>query len=416
MPLDFPAPFAQNTPPPEGGRRQATRDAGQPRSRTRTAIAAGTIGLLAALSACSSDASYDETADAAPLPAEVTVNLTGDLLWHPAVYESGMMPDGSWDYTDTFAGVQPEVEAADMAICHQEVPFANWGGPYSGYPSFQAPPPIAGEVVKAGWDMCTTASNHSVDAGTEGLIRTLDIMDEAGLEHAGMARTQEEFDEPRIHETADGVKIAVVAGTYGTNGIPVEFPYLVPDLDPDTLLKRAADARAAGADIVMVAMHAGDEGVTEPTAQQQELADILTKSDDVDIVYGHHAHAVQPIEKVNGKWVVYGLGNLVAQQLSTNIPAFEGLMVDVTFVPKDGADAETEGPAWEVGTVQFTPTIISPPGISPVTVTTIDKAIEALRAEYGDQADVSGLEAARERTRAAVYSRGAEGETDLVEG
>ena len=91
-------------------------------------------------------------------------------------------------------------------------------------------------------------------------------------------------------------------------------------------------------------------------------------------------------------------------------------MVDVTFVPKDGADAETEGPAWEVGTVQFTPTIISPPGISPVTVTTIDKAIEALRAEYGDQADVSGLEAARERTRAAVYSRGAEGETDLVEG
>lgn len=70
----------------------------------------------------------------------------------------------------------------------------------------------------------------------------------------------------------------------------------------------------------MVAMHAGDEGVIEPTAQQQELADILTKSDDVDIVYGHHAHAVQPIEKVNGKWVVYGLGNLVAQQLSTNIP------------------------------------------------------------------------------------------------
>ena len=109
MPLGFPAPIAQNTPPPEGGRRQATRDAGQPRSRTRTAIAAGTIGLLAALSACSSDPSYDETGDAAPLPAEVTVNLTGDLLWHPAVYESGMMPDGSWDYTDTFAGVQPEV-------------------------------------------------------------------------------------------------------------------------------------------------------------------------------------------------------------------------------------------------------------------------------------------------------------------
>lgn len=410
MPSACTSPIAQNTPPPG---RITWR-------RTRTAIAAGTIGLLAALSACSAgddaETNVDAAAEAAPLPAEVTVNLTGDLLWHPAVYESGMMPDGSFDYTETFAGVQHEVEAADLAICHQEVPFANWGGPYSGYPSFQAPPPIAGEVVEAGWDMCTTASNHSVDAGTEGLIRTLDIMDEAGLEHAGMARSQEEFDAPRIHETADGVKIAVVTGTYGTNGIPVEFPYLVPDLDPDTLLQRAADAREAGADIVMVAMHAGDEGVTEPNAQQQELAEILTRSDDVDIVYGHHAHAVQPIEKVNGKWVVYGLGNLVAQQLSTNIPAFEGLMVDVTFVPKEGANAETEGPVWEVGTLTFTPTIISPPGVHPVTVTTIDKAIANLKEQYGEQADVSALEAARERTLAAVYSRGAEGETDLVEG
>lgn len=264
--------------------------------------------------------------------------------------------------------------------------------------------------------MCTTASNHSIDAGTEGLVHTLNVLDEAGIVHAGSARSQEEFDAPRMFETAEGVKIAVVAGTYGLNGLIPEFDYLVPDLDPDTLLKRARDAREAGADIVMVAMHAGDEGVTEPTAQQQELAEILTQSDDVDIVYGHHAHAVQPIEKVNGKWVIYGLGNLVAQQLSTNIPAFEGLMVDVTFVPKEGANAETEGPAWEVGTLTFTPTIISPPGVHPVTVTTIDKAIANLKEQYGEQADVSALEAARERTLAAVYSRGAEGEAGLQQG
>ena len=408
------SPISQKTPAPA---RSAWR-------RARTVVAAGSVGLLAALSACSTggnadpnaDTKVDATADGAPLPAEVTVNLTGDLLWHPAVYESGMMPDGSYDYSQTFAGVRPEVKAADLAICHEEVPFAPYEGPFSGYPSFAAPPQIAAQVKETGWDMCTTASNHSIDAGTEGLVHTLNVMDEAGIVHAGSARSQEEFDAPRMFETAEGVKIAVVAGTYGLNGLIPEFDYLVPDLDPDTLLKRARDAREAGADIVMVAMHAGDEGVTEPTAQQQELAELLTQSDDVDIVYGHHAHAVQPIEKVNGKWVIYGLGNLVAQQLSTNIPAFEGLMVDVTFVPKEGANSATEGPAWEVGTVTFTPTVISPPGIHPVTATPISRAIENTRAEFGEDADVSGLEAARERTLAAVYSRGAEGEADLVEG
>lgn len=219
--------------------------------RARTVIAAGSVGLLAALSACSTggdtdpnaDTEVDATADGAPLPAEVTVNLTGDLLWHPAVYESGMMPDGSYDYSQTFAGVRPEIEAAGLAICHEEVPFAPYEGPFSGYPSFAAPPQIAAQVKETGWDMCTTASNHSIDAGTEGLVHTLNVLDEAGIVHAGSARSQEEFDAPRMFETAEGVKIAVVAGTYGLNGLIPEFDYLVPDLDPDTLLKRARGAR-----------------------------------------------------------------------------------------------------------------------------------------------------------------------------
>lgn len=394
-----------------GGRRQA--------KSLRTIVAAGTVGLLAALGACSGNDGGNgapepqQAVDAAPLPAEVTVNVSGDLLWHPAVYESGMMADGSYDYSDTFAGVRPNVEAADLAICHEEVPFAPFEGPFSGYPSFAAPPQIAAEVKELGWDMCTTASNHTIDAGTEGLNRTLDVLDQAGLQHAGSARSKEEFDTPSIYETAEGVKIAVVAGTYGLNGLIPENDHQVHGIEPETLLARAKQAREAGADIVMVAIHAGDEGVTEPTAQQQELADILTKSDDVDIVYGHHAHAVQPIEKVNGKWVIYGLGNLVAQQLAENVPAFEGIMADITFVPKEGADSSTEGPAWEVGTVKFTPTVISPPGVVPVTVTPISTLLNDPNLDPGAR---EGLEASRERTRAAVYSRGSEGEPGLVEG
>src|SRR5699024_5554365 len=246
-----------------------------------------------------------------PDPNRLTVTVSGDLLWHEEVWASGENGDGTWDFTDMFADVKPMIEGADVAICHQETVFAPPEGPYLGYPGFQSPPQVIDAIKDTGWDMCTTASNHSVDAGTEGLFRTLDTFDAAGIPHSGAARSPEEMDAPRIVPAANGARVAVVTGTYGTNGIPVEHPWMVGDLNPETLLAKAAAARAAGADIVMVAMHAGEEAVVEPTQQQTELAQILTASPDVDVVYGHHIHAVQPIEQVNGKWVIYGLGNLV---------------------------------------------------------------------------------------------------------
>ena len=90
------------------------------------------------------------------------------------------------------------IRAADLAICHFETPVAPEGGPYRGYPSFAVQPEIIAALAGAGYDECSTSSNHSLDDGTAGLVRTLDDLDAAGIGHAGTYRTQAESRTPRI--------------------------------------------------------------------------------------------------------------------------------------------------------------------------------------------------------------------------
>ncbi len=83
-------------------------------------------------------------------------------------------------------GQRKYIEQSDLAICHLETPVAGPAGPFSSYPSFNVPPQIITAVQQVGYQACTTASNHTVDRGTAGLVRTLDALDAAGLQHTGV--------------------------------------------------------------------------------------------------------------------------------------------------------------------------------------------------------------------------------------
>ncbi|MFZ2261887.1 MAG: CapA family protein, partial [Luteococcus japonicus] len=155
--------------------------------------------------------------------------MNGDLLWHNTLWfgahedavTAGRRGSQEMDFGPTLAALKGVVAGADLAICHNEVPTAPPGGPYHSYPAFSAPPQTLRAVKDLGYDLCTTASNHSLDQGYDGLKRTLDQMDALGLQHVGTARSAREADTPVIHTTPGGVRIAVVEGAYGTNGIPV---------------------------------------------------------------------------------------------------------------------------------------------------------------------------------------------------
>jgi len=270
----------------------------------------------------------------------VTLVANGDLLWHNTVWMSaqaeakrtGKGIDG-FDFDPMFAALKPIISAADVAICHEEVPFSAKGGPYKNYPVFAAPPQIATWIQSMGWDACTNASNHSVDAGVTGLFRTDTFLDQAGVAHVGTFRSAAERAVPVIYTTSSGVRVGIVSGTYGLNGftLPSDQKWAVSFMTPDNILAQAKAARQAGADIVVVDMHDGNEYQVQPSAEQVSLAKTLTASDDVDLVIGEHVHVIQPITKVNGKWVVYGMGNLVAQQLTTQPRTYEGMTVRFTF-------------------------------------------------------------------------------------
>jgi poly-gamma-glutamate capsule biosynthesis protein CapA/YwtB (metallophosphatase superfamily) len=271
-------------------------------------------------------------------PTSVTVVMNGDLLWHNTLWygateDARRRGRGGYDFAPLLAGMKPVIASADLAICHVEVPHAPPGGPYRNYPLFAVPPQVAGAISATGYDVCTTASNHSVDQGFAGLKRTLDDLDRAKIGHVGTARTKAESERPVIFTTDKGIKIGIVAATFGLNGLPMPEgkPWAVHRLSASGLLRQAHRARAAGAEIVIAAVHAGTEYSGRENAQQVALARKLTASPDVDLVYMHHAHVVQPWTTMNKKWVLFGVGNTVAQHATNVSRGYEGATGRFTF-------------------------------------------------------------------------------------
>ena len=294
------------------------------------------------LDAATPDAAATPATRAAPARRTATLVMGGDLLWHNTVWQSAAQDHAQtgrgtdYDFDPMFAAVRPLVNNADVALCHEEVPFAAPGQPPQNFPVFAAPPEVASWIGSFGFDACTTASNHALDQGYDGLVRTADLLEAAGIPHIGTFRTAAERRRPVILTTEAGVRIGVVAGTYGTNGFPLPTgrEWSVSLWDAKNLLAQARAARRAGADVVVVHLHGGDEYNHLPNAAQVALVERLTRSPDVDLVLGEHAHVVQPITKVNGKWVVYGMGNMVAQQDPARPDTFQGILVRFTFTER----------------------------------------------------------------------------------
>ncbi|MEV8040226.1 CapA family protein [Arthrobacter sp. NPDC080082] len=264
-----------------------------------------------------------------------SVLVTGDMLVHAQLWDQARadaLAAGAkgLDFGPLLEGQRRYIAKADLAICHQETPVAGPTGPFSAYPSFNVPPQIITAAQQVGYQACTTASNHTIDRGTAGLVRTLDALDAAGLQHTGSYRTEADSQGVLILQTA-AAKIAVIEGAYGLNGQTPDFAWQVDMLDPAAMIAKAKKARAQGADIVLGVMHAGEEYASVPNAEQREAAHALVDSGQFTMIYGHHTHSVLPIEQYKGTWIVYGLGNGITELSPTYVVNNEGLLVRAQF-------------------------------------------------------------------------------------
>ncbi|AWN30799.1 CapA family protein [Streptomyces sp. NEAU-S7GS2] len=336
--------------------------------RRLAAIAA--LTLLAA--GCGTQQSAGPARSAPPAPpggarasatAGFTLLATGDVLPHSEIIRrSGADAHGQGhDFRAMFAGVKPVVSGADLAICHMETIYGRDGGPFTGYPSFKSPPQVAAALKDAGYDSCSTASNHTLDDGADGVHRTLGAMDAVGLRHAGSARSATEASRVTLLR-AGPAKAAQLSYTYGTNGIPLsgKAPWAVNLIDRKKILADARAARRAGADVVVVSIHWGTEWQQPPDEQQRTLARALTAArtagrPDIDLILGTHAHVPQAYEKVNGTWVVYGMGDQLAGHMFNHSDRPDGRGNQSSMARFTFAGPTAPGGRWTIRKAEFLP-------------------------------------------------------------
>ncbi len=334
------------------------------------------VGAEATTRSTSTTGTRYDTAPPTPAPARrFTLAFTGDLLLHQRVNDTAAAnaaddPGIDYDYTSLLAPIAPLVGEVDRAVCHLEVPLSADNTRLRPYPRFRVPGDIARDLAAIGYDACTTASNHVLDQGPEGVAETLGVLDSAGLAHTGSARTATEADQQVWFDLA-GVSVAQLSYSYGFNGftVPVRSPWLANPMTEERILGDAATARRQGAGYVVVSLHWGEEYQRGPSRQQRELGTRLLASGSVDLVVGHHAHVVQPIDRVDGKWLVYGLGNLLSGY--TSPIRRDELLVQATVTEQpDGAFATNLRvvPLYldrPTSVVYPSPADLRPPGLDP---------------------------------------------------
>jgi hypothetical protein len=268
-----------------------------------------------------------------------TIVGAGDILVHPPTWQQAQKDSGKlggYDFDKIFSRVKPVISSADLALCHMEAPMGP--GQPRDFPKFNAPIPLAATVKNVGFDGCSTASNHSLDQGENGLAANLAALDAQGLGHTGTARTTKEALTPRIYtvNTHGGgtVKVGHLSYAYGLNrgtSTPPGKKWMANILERKRVLAAAAATKRAGADVVILSAHWGIEKVHEANQQQLTLARAFLASPNIDAIIGHHAHVVQPAEKINNKWVFYGVGNLLARHDFPTPDNKEGVLPRLTF-------------------------------------------------------------------------------------
>lgn len=268
---------------------------------------------------------FNQEPDPEPEPeetfTEIRIAAAGDIMFHSTQLTSAYdAQSNTYNFESVFEDVKPIFSAADLALANYETTAAGPSREYSGYPAFNSPDETIDAIKYAGIDVLTTANNHSLDTGVDGLKRTVEVIREKGLSSVG---TYDEKPASRVlMKDVEGVKVAILSYTESTNGIgdryqPEELHAMVNMMDKDIIMEDIHEAKELEADIIIAFMHWGTEYAEEPNDKQVDFAEMMAK-EGVDIILGSHPHVIQKSEvlEVDGhkSFVIYSMGNFVSNQ------------------------------------------------------------------------------------------------------
>ena len=301
----------------------------------------------------------------------VTIAAAGDVLAHAAVTRDAQKNAGGkgFDFRPMFAEITPLISAADLALCHMETPISQTDNHLTvgGELVFNTPHEILDGVKSAGYDGCDFASNHTWDQGLDGLKSSTAAFADAGLGYAG-PNPDPQQPEAVARYDVHGITVAHLAYTYTilnrgdpSTETPPGAPWLGAAMWPIQqaagIIAAAHQARLAGADVVVVSMHWGQEYIWTPTKDQTTLAEALLDSPDIDLILGTHVHVVQPCQTLHDKFVFYGLGNSLSNQSSqvdSNLkPETQDGMIATVTISRDASGKVTESATYQPTSVDL---------------------------------------------------------------
>ena len=302
------------------------------------------------------------------IPEDTLISIVGigDTLCHSQNFKDAYNSEtGTYDFSPMFKNVTKYFANRTVGVGNLETTLGGKERGFSGYPCFNSPDELAYDLKEMGIDILTTANNHSLDTGYNGLVSTLNTLDRYGVLHTGTARSREEQD-TILFKDLNGIKTAFLCFTYGTNGIPIPTgkEYSVNLIDKDFIKNRIDKAKSEGAELICVSMHWGDEYRIKPTKQQEDLAEFLIKNG-VDVILGNHSHVPEPMEmkKVTLEdgttregFVIYSMGNFFSAQ--TKNYTRDTLIVDVK-IRKNGVTGKIN-----IDSATYTPVYVYDNGIN----------------------------------------------------
>ena len=250
----------------------------------------------------------------------VTLFFAGDAMQHtPQLYAA--KTDSGYNYQPVFELIKNKLATADIAGINLETTFG--GAPYTGYPLFSSPTEYAAALHQAGFTLFFTANNHCLDSGTKGFQQTIQTIKALGAKQTGTFISKEDraLRYP-LMLIKNGIRIALLNYTYGTNGLTAKPPHIVNLIDTTLIQQDIAAAQKLQPDIIIAVMHWGEEYHTQPSKQQKQLTQFLFNHN-VRIIIGHHPHVVQPLHTLAQgdsitHAVFYSLGNFVSNQRKQN--------------------------------------------------------------------------------------------------
>ena len=290
------------------------------------------------------------------------IMANGDLLYHDIVYISAKKADGTYDFHENFEYVKPWLKQADLVLGDFEGT-VNKDHYLAGYPLFNAPGEVMDAIKDAGYQVLDLAHNHILDSQIEGVVSTADAIEKAGMTPVGVYTHESRDKAPLVIKEVNGIKVAILAYSYGFNGIEQsisqeDYNRYLSDLDEDKM-KAEIERAEKEADITIIMPQMGVEYQIEPTEEQKKLYHKMIDWG-ADIIFGGHPHVVEPAETVekegDKKLIIYSMGNFISNQRIETMQDVEnakwterGVLMDVTIKKKSGKttiETAQSHPSW----------------------------------------------------------------------